>query len=178
MKFLKLLCAMVALFLVAVSFVSLFVFFVVCARFVIPSTSMVPTVEVGDHILVNRLAYLRSHPAHNDLIVFRSPINTNHDVLRRVIGVPGDVVFLKNTELFRNGELVREPHVIYVAGGQTPLTPTTVRESCLLVMADNRDQSRDSRLYPDYCVPLSSVKGRVMAIYWNKVNPSRIRFLN
>lgn len=177
MKYLKIFFGFVVLALAFVSVISVFVILVFGATFRIPSTSMMPTIEVGDYILVNKLAYIRSKPAHNDIIVFRWPGNNDVEVLGRVIGLPGDTLSLHNTDLFRNEQRIDEPHAIYVQGGRNSFSSTKVREGCLYVMGDNRDQSRDSRLYSDYCVPLTNVKGRVMTIFWNSVDHSRIGFV-
>jgi signal peptidase I len=119
--------------------------------FWIPSESMVPTLEVGDRVLVNKLAYKAHDVNHGDLIVFERPPEAAQagqedikDLIKRVIAVGGDTVESRNGLVYVNGERIEEPYL--VEGTPTerlPLTP--VPEGEVFVMGDNRTNSEDSR---------------------------------
>jgi len=94
----------------------------VVQAFKIPSGSMLPTLKIGDHLLVNKFVYgLRipftdvfisdfSDPEHRDIVVFRFPENESKDFIKRIIGTPGDTIRIKNQRVFRNGEALKEPY--------------------------------------------------------------------
>ncbi|MDH3285791.1 MAG: signal peptidase I [Acidobacteriota bacterium] len=143
----------------------------------IPTESMLETLQVGDYILVNRflfgapgdtpLRFIGQRPIERqDVIVFRYPENPDVDFVKRVIGLPGDRVEIAAGDLFVNGERLDEPYVMkdrrdlrYFFG------PVTVPEDGFFVMGDNRDNSRDSRVWGR--VPRSLVKGRAFCIWYS-----------
>jgi signal peptidase I len=157
---------------------ALFIRTFVVQAFKIPSGSMKPTLLVGDHILVNKFIYgvkipftdstlieVRK-PKRGDVIVFKFPLDTQKDYIKRVIGLPGDRVKLVNKQLFINGQLVADPHAKYLPHGSLrSFGPITVPENRLFVMGDNRDESSDSRVWG--FVPLQYVKGNAFLIYWS-----------
>src|SRR5215475_2995400 len=97
----------------------------VVQAFWVPSGSMLPTIQIGDHIFVNKLAYsvrlpligtelLKVGDLHrNDIVVFVSPIDPSTDLIKRVIAVPGDTVEIRNKELYVNGEKIADPHAYF-----------------------------------------------------------------
>jgi len=117
-------------FLDAVIYAGIFVFLVirpfVVQAFMIPSGSMVPTLMVGDFVVANKAVYRYSNPQEGDIVVFRPPVraatpdqlDSNGDVkvdfIKRCIGVPGDVIEIKDDVLYRNGVKTREPYVHYM----------------------------------------------------------------
>lgn len=139
------------------------------ASFFIPSVSMVPTLKVGDRVLVNKLSY-RLHDVHRqDVIVFERPPGepdlTIKDLIKRVIGVPGDVVSFKDGRVLVNGELLDEP---YLAPGMVT-TPKgadsiTVPAGQVLVLGDNRTNSFDGRSFGTFDQKL--IVGRAFVIVW------------
>jgi len=165
---------------------ALFIRTFVVQAFKIPSGSMIKTLLIGDHILVNKLAYgvknpvtrtvwIKSGPPERgDVIVFIYPVDRKKDFIKRVIGVPGDTVQIINKKVFVNGKPFKEPpgvqhtdpHII--PGSVQPrdnFGPVTVPDEMLFVMGDNRDQSYDSRFWG--FVPLKDVKGKAFIIYWS-----------
>src|SRR5215212_9566271 len=101
------------LIILIVSFALVFGFvrpFVVEAFF-IPSESMVPTLRVGDRVLVNKFIYRFTEPQRGDIIVFKSVEGDGEDLIKRVVGVPGDKISVRRGKLFVNGELQKEPYV-------------------------------------------------------------------
>ena len=157
----------------------------VVEAFKIPSGSMEPTLEIGDHLLVNKFIYgIRipftsihlfpwKSPQRGDVIVFIFPLEPEKDFIKRVIGIGGDTVSIVNKKLYINGVEVPDPHAVYrkdmaLPGDDQKLDnfgPVTVPEGSLFVMGDNRDQSFDSRFWG--FVPLKDVLGKAFTIYWS-----------
>jgi len=152
--------------------------------FKIPSGSMIPTLLVGDHILVNKFIYgtslpfndkkilVLTQPKKGDIVVFKYPEDLDKDFIKRVVGVGGDIVDEKNKVIFVNGKPVSEiytQHTDKVSINRDDprdnFGPYLVPDGKLFVMGDNRDQSYDSR-YWGY-VDLKLVKGKAMIIYWS-----------
>ncbi len=136
--------------------------------FWIPSESMVPTLEVGDRIFVNKFVYRFSEPERGDVVVFESKGEEDEDLIKRVIGLPGDHIAIYNGEVYRNFERLDEPYL------KTPYTQnvlsndslnaSTVPEGKVLVLGDNRDNSLDSRFYGP--VSTDTIEGEAFAIFW------------
>ena len=150
--------------------------------FKIPSGSMLETLQIGDHLLVNKLLYgLRIpvygtrlgtffKPEHGDVIVFVYPEDREKDFIKRVIGIPGDEIQIRNKKLLRNGQPVgEEPYARYSEpaepGPRDNFGPVTVPEGHVFVMGDNRDHSFDSRFWG--FVPYEDIKGKAFIIYWS-----------
>jgi len=142
--------------------------------FFIPSESMVPTLKVGDRVLVNKLAYDYGDVDRGDVVVFEAPPEARSteiaDLVKRVIGLPGDTVEARDDgAVYVNGKQLDEP---YLPPGTTTtnLPPTKVPAGHIFVMGDNRGASRDSRYFGP--VKESSIVGRVFVKIWP---PARIR---
>ena len=157
---------------------ALFIRTFVVQAFKIPSGSMKPTLLVGDHILVSKFIYgikipltdktiiKLGTPKRGDVVVFKYPLDTKKDYIKRVIGLPGDRVELVNKQLFINGRVTDDPHASYsVYGNLRNFGPVTVPANHLFVMGDNRDESSDSRVWG--FVPLPYLKGKAFLIYWS-----------
>ncbi len=157
---------------------ALFIRTFVVQAFKIPSGSMKPTLLVGDHILVNKFIYgikipftdktliELSQPKRGDVIVFKYPLDTKKDYIKRVIGLPGDRVELVNKQLLIGGRPVEDPHASYsIYGNLRHFGPVTVPADHVFVMGDNRDESSDSRVWG--FVPLPNLKGKAFLIYWS-----------
>jgi signal peptidase I len=134
--------------------------------FYIPSGSMLPTLEIQDRVLVNKLSY-DLHPVHRgDIIVFKSPDQTPgqvKDLIKRVIGIPGDTVEAHDGKLFVNGVAQNEP---FLGPGVTtgPLEPQKIPPGHYWVMGDNRGNSKDSRFFG--AIPKSLIIGRAFVRVW------------
>jgi signal peptidase I len=157
----------------------------VIQAFKIPSGSMIPTLLIGDHILVNKFLYgtkipftdkrilVLRNPEKGDVIVFKYPENPKKDFIKRVIATEGDVVEERNKVIYLNGKAVMEPFVQHVdsllrLGINDPrdnFGPLTIPKDKLFVMGDNRDQSYDSRFWG--FVDLKAVVGKALIIYWS-----------
>ncbi|MCX5841485.1 MAG: signal peptidase I [Deltaproteobacteria bacterium] len=153
--------------------------------FKIPSGSMKPTLLIGDHILVNKFIYgikipfIRknlisiSEPKRGDVIVFIYPEDRSKDFIKRVIGVGGDTIEIRNKKIFLNGLPFQDTHGVYVDDFIIPGTiqprdnfgPMTVPKGAVFAMGDNRDQSYDSRFWG--VVELKDVLGKAFIMYWS-----------
>jgi len=141
----------------------------------IPSASMLPTLLVGDCILVDRRPAARN-PKRGDLIVFEYPVDPRKDFIKRIVAVGGDTILIKDKELFVNGTLLIEPYVIHddtrtLTAAQSPrdnFGPVNVPNGSFFVMGDNRDHSYDSQFWG--FVEQSRIKGIAKGIYWSRDN--------
>lgn len=134
--------------------------------FYIPSLSMAPTLKVNDRVLVNKLSY-DLHPVHRgDLIVFESPPNEGSqtkDLIKRIVGLPGDTVESSDGHVVINGRQLDEPYLqpdVFTG----PIEKTTVPAGRYWVMGDNRTNSRDSRFFGT--IPKSLIVGRAFVRVW------------
>jgi signal peptidase I len=131
-------------------------------NYMVDGTSMQPGLNNSQYVLVNKLAYLFHAPERGDVIVFHWPIDTNKDLIKRVIGIPGDVIVVDSTTVQVNGVLLNEPYI------NAPANPAgnrwVVPPNDYFVMGDNRQVSDDSRDWG--FVPKSYIIGRAVFIYW------------
>jgi|SRR5436190_10729419 len=175
--------------LIAVIFVNFARIFAFQA-FKIPTGSMEDNLKIGDHIIVNKFIYgpatagwkrvfaLRD-PKRGDIIVFRYPLQPDTDFVKRVIGMPGDTIEIKDKIVYVNGKATVEPYVIHVDPTIFPKQPSlpepyhsrdqfgpiTVPDGQYFAMGDNRDRSSDSRYWG--FVPRGMIKGRAFMVYWS-----------
>ena len=154
------------LVILLVSFVLVFGFvrpFVVEA-FWIPSASMVPTLKYGDRVLVNKFIYRFTEPQRGDIIVFKSVEGDGQDLIKRVVGVPGDEIAVRGGKLFVNGEPQQEPYVNKKYPDRSFYAPTTVPKDHVFAMGDNRANSQDSRVFGP--VPEKNIEGEAFLRFW------------
>lgn len=176
-------------FLIAVIFVNFARIFAFQA-FKIPSGSMEDNLKVGDHIIVNKFIFgPMSGPLRNlvpirdirrgDIIVFRYPLQPETDFVKRVIGLPGDTISIRDKVVYANGKALDEPYVVHTdpmifpdqPGLPEPyrsrdqFRPFVVPQGHYFAMGDNRDQSSDSRYWGT--VGRSLIKGRAFMVYWS-----------
>ncbi len=157
----------------------------VIQAFKIPSGSMIPTLKIGDHILVNKFIYGTKlpftdriiiplkRPNRGDIIVFKFPDDEKKDFIKRVIGLPGDIVEIKGKKVYINGGPIDDSYAVhsdpmlYPSGIQPRdnFGPLTVPQDSYFVMGDNRDFSLDSRYWG--FVNLNKIKGKAFIIYWS-----------
>lgn len=153
--------------------------------FKIPSGSMLPTLQVGDWLLVNKFIYgvkiplLRStlipikNPERGDIVVFIYPMDRSIDFIKRVIGVAGDTIEIKDKKIFINGSPFEDPYGVFTDNLVIPPSvqprdnfgPVTVPDDHIFVMGDNRDSSYDSRFWG--FVNCRDVLGKAFVIYWS-----------
>lgn len=137
--------------------------------YTIPTGSMLDTLQIGDFILVNKLSYKFSKPKHDDIVVFEYPLNPKIDYIKRVIGVPGDVIEIKDKIVYRNGEKLEPDYVRYEEGSHLAIADNvekfTVPDGFYFMMGDNRDNSADSRFWG--YVKEDGIVGKAFIIYWS-----------
>jgi len=148
---------------------TLLIFFVI--RFVIQSyhvegTSMQPSLQNDEYVLVNKALYLLHPPERGDVIVFHNPNNTSVDFIKRVIGLPGDTVQIDANHVTVNGVPLNEP---YISAPAAMVANTwKISPGKYFVLGDNRPVSDDSRYWG--CVPQSYIVGKAVAVYWPTKN--------
>jgi signal peptidase I len=163
--------------------------------FKIPSGSMEETLVIGDHLLVNKFLYgikvpftatrilkVRD-PRRGDVMVFEYPEDRSKDFIKRVIGVPGDEIAVRDKQVFVNGVLYRNPHEVHKeaellpreAGPRDNFGPVRVPANSFFMMGDNRDRSYDSRFWG--FIRDSDIKGKAIVKYWSwDSNSWRVRW--
>jgi signal peptidase I len=144
---------------------ALLVFLVVnltTARVRVSGSSMRPTLEGGEYIIVSRLAYRLGKPQRGDIVVFQSPDpSTSEDLIKRVVGLPGDTVKFVHGRVWLNGAFLDEPYAV----GLTSSDQTwQIGPNQLFVLGDNRAFSRDSHNFGP--VPMRDLVGKAWLIYW------------
>lgn len=163
---------------------ALFIRSFIVQAFKIPSGSMLSTLQIGDHILVNKFIYgLRlpypietslvqwGQPQRGDVIVFIYPKDRTKDFIKRVVAIGGDTIEVRHKKLFVNGQPADDSHAVFAeAGLERPgprdnVGPIHVPPEHLFVMGDNRDHSHDSRFWG--FVDIHDVKGKAFLIYWS-----------
>jgi signal peptidase I len=164
----------------------------VVQAFKIPSGSMLQTLQIGDHLLVTKFTYgvkipftdimvvKRDGPKHGDIIVFEFPEDPSKDFIKRVIGAPGDVIEIKDKQIFRNGVLQNEPYIQHTDAAHNSTMrrdnfgPVMVPEDKYFVMGDNRDESYDSRFWG--FVDREKIEGKALILYWSWESLTNIRW--
>ncbi len=157
----------------------------VVQAFRIPSGSMEPTLLVGDHLLVNRLSYEMKlpftdivlvdlgRPERGDIVVFSYPEDRTKDFIKRVIGIGGDTIQIRNKVAYVNGQRIEDSHAFFhdkavIPGILSPrdnFGPVTVPRDSYFVMGDNRDRSYDSRFWG--FVKKDDLIGRALVLYFS-----------
>ncbi len=164
---------------------ALFIRTFIVQAFKIPSGSMKQTLLIGDHILVNKFIYgvklpfvlttiiPFKDPQRGDIVVFKFPEDPHKDFIKRVVGVAGDVIEIRDKKVFVNHKPLNHDFGYYTDSQIIPghiqprdnFGPVIVPEHALFVMGDNRDHSYDSRFWG--FVDLQMVKGKAFMIYWS-----------
>ncbi|RUM37498.1 MAG: signal peptidase I [Desulfobulbus sp.] len=164
---------------------ALFIRTFIVQAFKIPSGSMLPTLQIGDHLLVNKFIYgikipfsgriliPIENPAPGDIVVFKFPKNPKLDYIKRVIAVAGDSVEMRDKKVYVNGQPFADKYGVYSdprilpasAGPRDNFGPVKVPEGHIFVMGDNRDNSFDGRFWG--FVGLKAVRGKAFIVYWS-----------
>ncbi len=164
---------------------ALFIRTFVVQAFKIPSGSMLPTLLIGDHLLVNKFIYgIRvpftgkilvpiKKPKQGDVVVFRFPKDRSIDYIKRVVGTPGDTIEIKEKKVFINDKPITDAHAhisspSILSANASPrdnFGPILVPENRIFVMGDNRDNSYDSRFWG--FVDQKDILGKAFILYWS-----------
>jgi len=167
--------------LIAALFIAVVIRTFVIQPYVIPSESMLNTLQIGDRLFVTKFSYgiglpfmeraivSTGEPDRGDIIVFPFPLDKRQDYIKRVVGIPGDVLEMRNKQLFRNGEAVKEDYAINLDPGisfrRDNMPALTVPPGKVFVLGDNRDFSQDSRFWG--FVDTGTIHGQALLIYWS-----------
>ncbi|MFW5713843.1 MAG: signal peptidase I [Brevefilum sp.] len=131
------------------------------ARVRVENVSMKPTLQPGEFLLVNRVAYKLGDPSIGDIIVFHAPGVTEMDYIKRIVGLPGDLVMVSEGTVTVNNEPLYEP---YIADSPNYNGEWVVPEGQYFVLGDNRNNSSDSHLWG--FVPHEDIVGKALLVYW------------
>lgn len=132
---------------------------------IIPTGSMLPTIQLGNRVMVNKFIYYFKEPQRGDIIVFDPPdiLNSNLDYIKRVIGLPGDTVEVKNGQVYINGHQLIEPYLAEAI--EYEYGPVVVPDDGLFVLGDNRNDSFDSHRWNAW-LTRDHLKGKAFLTYW------------
>jgi len=154
---------------------ALFIRTFIVQAFRIPSGSMIPTLLVGDQILVDKLVYKFRKPERGDIIVFKFPKDETRDFIKRLIGLPGDKLEVRNRIVYINDKTLDETAYAYHESSR-PGTfhsdlrdnfgPVLIPEKKYFMMGDNRENSQDSRFWG--FLDEDKIVGRAFIIYWSR----------
>ena len=133
----------------------------ISARIRVDGYSMQPTLQSGELVLVNKLAYQFGPPQTGDVIVFHYPRSPDQEYIKRIIGLPGDYVSIQAGQVSINGVLHDEPYIAAPANYQVDWQ---VPENAVFVLGDNRNNSSDSHSWGP--VPMNYVVGKALLVYW------------
>ena len=131
------------------------------ARVRVENVSMLPTLEPGEFLLVNRVAYKLGEPKIGDVVIFHAPGVDDMDYIKRLIGRPGDVVRIEDGIVYVNDQPLYEP---YIAQAPSYAGTWVVPEGEVFVLGDNRNNSSDSHLWG--FIPEDDIVGKALVIYW------------
>ncbi len=177
--------------LVGAVILALFVRAFIFQAFKIPTGSMEPNLLIGDHLLVDKLVFspslgwledvlLAKRPIRRgDVLVFKFPEDPTRDFIKRVIALPGETFEIQDKQVLINGKAITEPYAHFsepplkrsdpdygfYANDRDNFGPITIEPGRLMMLGDNRDNSRDSRFWHPLSVSL--VKGRAVVVYWS-----------
>ena len=152
--------------IVLIAFIlSLVLRFIAIEGRIIPSGSMIPTIKIQDRVMINKFIYRFKEPERGDIVVFDPPAVLNIDELyiKRVIGLPGEIVEVRNSTVYINGRPLSEPYLNGAISYQ--YGPVVVPENSLLVLGDNRNNSYDSHLWNAW-LTRERIKGKALMVYW------------
>jgi signal peptidase I len=150
--------------------------------FRIPSVSMSPTILPGDYLLSNQLVFSDRNPGRGDVVIFKSPENEKADFIKRIVGLPGDSLEIKNGALWINGKPEGEPYLnregnparAGAAGFGEHFGPLKIPPDSYFVLGDNRNNSVDSRRFGP--VPRHRIKGKPLFVYFSRDGIFKWRF--
>lgn len=152
------------LVLVIAAFIAIVINNFVIVNCVVPSASMEQTIMTGDRAIGFRLAYLLDDPERGDIVIFKYPDDENVLYIKRVIGMPGDTVELKDGILYINGEAYSEDYLGSI--DMNSYGPYKVPDDSYLMLGDNRANSKDSRFWNHTYVSRDKIVGKALFKYW------------
>lgn len=136
----------------------------------VPTGSMIPAVMPDDRLIVNRLSYVFSEPKRGDIVMFKFPDDESEDYLKRIIGLPGETLVIKDGLVYIDGskDPLPEPYLNDEPNGD--YGPFYVPQGCYFMMGDNRDTSGDSRFWVNKYVRKEKIVGKAMLRYYPNIS--------
>jgi signal peptidase I len=131
-------------------------------RFRIEQVSMLPNLHEGEYVIVDKVSYAFRQPERGEIIVLRNPNPGQPDLIKRVIGLPGETIEVRGGQVYIDGQPLTEPYIAQPMGREQ--TPITLQAGQYFVMGDNRGNSSDSREFG--ARPADDIVGRAWIIYW------------
>lgn len=150
-------------FIIAVVLAAFIITFVV-QSYLVDGSSMEPTFHDGQRLMVSKFIYRFTEPQHGDIVVFRNPSNPSKKFIKRVIGVPGDKIEIRDLVVYVNDVPLEDDYILDVTRGR--FGPVIVPEKSLFVLGDNRNISDDSRYASVGFVPYKNLVGKAFLVYW------------
>ena len=150
-----------------------FIYLLIMRPHKISGQSMMPNFPDGEYLLTEKVTYYLRNPERGDVVVFTPPVSDTDEFIKRVIGLPGEQIMLKDGHVYINGNLLQEPYLrdTVVTQGGTFLSDNieyTVPAGRYFLLGDNRPNSSDSRYWGP--VTKSAISGRAWIIYWPVTN--------
>ena len=130
----------------------------------VPSSSMEKTIMTGDRVIGNRLAYLKSDPQRGDIVIFKFPDDEKVLYIKRVIGLPGETLEVKDGHVYINGAVLDEPYLNVTTDGR--FGPYRIPEGGNFMKGDNRNDSADSRYWHNTYLYRDGMVGKAVFRYW------------
>jgi len=131
-------------------------------RFRIEQVSMQPNLHEGEYVIVDKVSYALRRPERGEIVVLKSPNPNQPDLIKRVIGLPGETLEVRGSTAYINGQPLNEPYIAQPMAGDFPATQLQANQ--YFVMGDNRNNSDDSRRFG--ARPADDIVGRAWIIYW------------
>ncbi len=147
---------------VVLTLVIFFLIQTVVRNFRVVGTSMEPNLHTGEYLIVDKVSYRLGPPQRGDVIVFEPPVSAEGDYVKRVIGLPGELVEVRNGQVLVNGQSIDEPYVVRPASYS--MDARRVGPDELFVLGDNRNMSSDSHSWG--MLPMDKVVGKAIVSYW------------
>ncbi len=146
--------------------IALFINFVIIVNASVPTGSMENTIMAGDRVIALRMSYWFDEPDRGDVVIFKYPDDPEQKTLyvKRVIGLPGDTVEVRDGSVYINGEELEESYIKETTEGN--YGPYVVPEGCYFMMGDNRNNSLDSRFWENKFVEEDTILGKVLFKYY------------
>ena len=135
----------------------------------IPSGSMIPTITEGNRIIGSRLSYLSSDPKRGDIVVFYYPDDEKEMFIKRIIGLPGETIYIENGTVYIDGQALDESDYLTVETHGIS-GPFTIPDDCYFMMGDNRNNSNDSRYWNNHFVHRDKIIAKALFCYFPTIH--------
>jgi signal peptidase I len=147
---------------VVLTLVIFFLIQLVVRNFRVVGTSMEPNLHTGEYLIVDKISYRLGPPQRGDVVVFEPPVSAEGDYVKRIIGLPGELVEIRSGQVFINGKPIEEPYAVRPASYS--MDARRVGPDELFVLGDNRNMSSDSHSWG--MLPMDKVVGKAIVSYW------------